>query len=77
MGHLHNPTDISENCVVQHLKVSYDKNRIDPICEYCVYVRRIVQIDLNLELREKNFWSKWTSNTFSCYFSVSTCLAVS
>jgi hypothetical protein len=23
MGYLHNPTDISENCVVQHLKVSY------------------------------------------------------
>jgi hypothetical protein len=31
--YLHNPTDISENCVVQQLKVSYDKNRIDPICE--------------------------------------------
>jgi hypothetical protein len=36
MGHLHNLTDISDNCVVQHLKVLYDKNRIDPICENCV-----------------------------------------
>jgi hypothetical protein len=26
----------SENCFVQHLKVSYDKNRIDPIGENCV-----------------------------------------
>jgi hypothetical protein len=33
MGYLHNPTDISENCGVWHLKVSYYKNGIDPICE--------------------------------------------
>jgi hypothetical protein len=25
MGNLHNPTYISENCVVRHLKVPYDK----------------------------------------------------
>jgi hypothetical protein len=25
MEYLHNPTDISENWVVRHLKVSYDK----------------------------------------------------
>jgi hypothetical protein len=25
MGYLHNPTDMSENCVVRHLKVSFDK----------------------------------------------------
>jgi hypothetical protein len=31
MGGLHNPTHISENCVVQHQKVLYDKNGIDPI----------------------------------------------
>jgi hypothetical protein len=36
VGYLHSPTDISENCVVQHLKVSHDKNRIDPICVNCV-----------------------------------------
>jgi hypothetical protein len=24
LGHLNNPTDISEICVVRHLKVSYD-----------------------------------------------------
>jgi hypothetical protein len=36
MEYLHNLTDISENCVVRHLKVSYNKNRIDPICENCV-----------------------------------------
>jgi hypothetical protein len=36
MVFLHNPTYISENCVVSHLKVLYDKNRIDPICENCV-----------------------------------------
>jgi hypothetical protein len=35
MGHLHNPTNICENCVVRHLKVLYDKNRIDPMCENC------------------------------------------
>jgi regulator of nonsense transcripts 1 len=29
MEYFHNPTDISENCVVQHPKVSYDKNRFD------------------------------------------------
>jgi hypothetical protein len=33
--YIHNPKDISENCVVQHLKLSYNKNRIDPICENC------------------------------------------
>jgi hypothetical protein len=32
-GILHNPTDISENCVIWNLKVSYNKNRIDPIRE--------------------------------------------
>jgi hypothetical protein len=34
VGCLHNPTDISENCVVQHLKVSYDTiftDRIYPV----------------------------------------------
>jgi hypothetical protein len=36
MGYLHKPTDISENYIVQHLKMSYGKNRIDPICENCV-----------------------------------------
>jgi hypothetical protein len=35
-GRLHTPTDIREDCVVRHLKVSYDKNRIDPACENCV-----------------------------------------
>jgi hypothetical protein len=24
IGHLHNPTDISENCVARHLVMSYD-----------------------------------------------------
>jgi hypothetical protein len=33
MGYLHNPTDISENCVAQHLKVSCGKNWIDAIRE--------------------------------------------
>jgi hypothetical protein len=36
MGYLHNLTNISENSVGQHLKVSYNNNRIDPICESCV-----------------------------------------
>jgi hypothetical protein len=36
IGYLHNPTDSSKNRILQHLKVSYDKNRIDPICENCV-----------------------------------------
>jgi hypothetical protein len=34
MGYLHNPTDISENCVVRHMRVSYDTiftDRINPI----------------------------------------------
>jgi hypothetical protein len=34
LGYLHSPTDISENCVVGHLKVSYDTiftDRINPI----------------------------------------------
>jgi hypothetical protein len=35
-GYLHKSTDTSENCVVRHLKVSCNKNRIDPICENCV-----------------------------------------
>jgi hypothetical protein len=30
MGYLHNPTDVSETCVVRRLKVSCDKNGIDP-----------------------------------------------
>jgi hypothetical protein len=36
MGFFHNPTNIRENCVVQHLEMLYDKSRIDPICENCV-----------------------------------------
>jgi hypothetical protein len=35
-GALHNPTDISENCVIRHLKVLNRKNGIGPICENCV-----------------------------------------
>jgi hypothetical protein len=44
MEYLHILTDICENCVERHLKVPYDKNRINPtylymyryICENCV-----------------------------------------
>jgi hypothetical protein len=36
MGYLQTLKDISENCVIQHLKVSNDKNRIDCICKNCV-----------------------------------------
>jgi hypothetical protein len=28
---------ICENCVIRHLKVSHEKNRIDPICENVSY----------------------------------------
>jgi hypothetical protein len=40
--YVHNPTVTRENCAVQHWKVSYNKNRIDPICENVV-----VQLNLS------------------------------
>jgi hypothetical protein len=56
--YLRNPTDISENRVARHLKVSltkislilsvnivsYDKNRIDPTCESCVNRPTLAQL---------------------------------
>jgi hypothetical protein len=47
MGYLHNPTGSSENCVEQHLKVSYDKNRVDTSCENCVVQHLKVSYDKN------------------------------
>jgi hypothetical protein len=41
MGYLHNPTDISENSVIFYLKVPYNKNWINPICENCVILHNL------------------------------------
>jgi hypothetical protein len=49
--YVHNPTVTRENCAVQHWKVSYNKNRIDPICENVV-----VQLNVGL--------CKWTFKIF-------------
>jgi hypothetical protein len=68
-------TDISESCVVQHLKVSRDKNRIDLICDNCAvqhslsdYVEGAAYFNFHKgcsELPEFNRWCKISGEGFT------------
>jgi hypothetical protein len=63
-GYLHYPTNISENCVVWHLKVTYDKNRIDPICENCVIWHNLSDCVNRLKF---NFIPEWPECAKFCH----------
>jgi hypothetical protein len=58
MGCLHNPKDISENCVVRRDVSSDSKNRIDPFFKCCV-IRHVELWKLKPNLRSVLFFSKY------------------